>query len=62
MPIDLYDYLPPERAKAIRAWLNTPLNDCCICGDPVYPTDSRQLDPAEPNEDKAELVHVKCLR
>jgi hypothetical protein len=59
MPIDLYSYLPPERAKAARVWLQTPLRDCCICGAPVYPTDPRCLDPGVP-EDAATVVHLSC--
>jgi len=60
MPIDLYDYLPPERAEATRTWLNTSLRDCCMCGAPVYPTDPRCLDPNAPNPDTATVVHLSC--
>jgi hypothetical protein len=59
MSIDLYAHMPPERAKAVEAWLNTPLYDCCICGAPVYPTDPRCLDPRVP-EDVATVVHLSC--
>ena len=56
-----YASLPPERAKAVDAWLSTPLGSCWLCGEPVYPTDSRQRDPKELDEGVAALVHLPCL-
>jgi hypothetical protein len=53
--------LPPERAKAVEAWLSTPGGTCRLCGEPVYPTDSRRRDPEEPDEDVVALVHWPCL-
>jgi hypothetical protein len=58
---DLHAYLPPDRAEAVDAWLRTPLGACRLCGASVYPTDSRQHDPLEPDEVVA-LVHLPCLR
>ncbi|MGN6373697.1 MAG: hypothetical protein ACTHM1_12060 [Solirubrobacteraceae bacterium] len=59
---DPYDFLPPERARAIRAWLAEPLTACRLCGRPVYRTESRQRDPAESDEEILALVHLACLR
>jgi hypothetical protein len=58
MAFDLDDFLPPERATAVDAWLKTPLRDCCICGDPIYPTDPRCLDP---DTDLPTLIHLSCV-
>ncbi len=60
MPDDPHAHLPPEHAKAVETWLNTPLRDCCICGDLVYPTDPRCLDPNAPSVDVAMVVHLSC--
>lgn len=59
---DAFDLLPPERARAIRLWLATPLAACGLCGRPVYRTDPRQRDPDEPDEEVVALVHLPCLR
>jgi hypothetical protein len=61
MPDDPYTCLPPERAKAVEAWLSTPGGTCRLCGQPVYPTDLRRRDPKEPDESVVALVHLPCL-
>lgn len=62
MPDDPYSHLPPERAEAVRKWLSTPVGTCRLCGQPVYPTDSRQRDPKEPDENVHAIVHLPCLQ
>ena len=56
-----YAALPPERAKAVKAWLRAPLGMCRFCGEPVHPTESRQRDPDEHDENVVAVVHLPCL-
>jgi hypothetical protein len=53
--------LPPDRAKAVEAWLSRPLSTCRFCGQAVYPTDPRARDPQEKDEDAATLLHLPCF-
>jgi hypothetical protein len=50
-----------RRARAVEAWLSTPIGICRICETPVYPTDSRQRDPQETDESDTALLHLPCL-
>jgi hypothetical protein len=34
---------------------------CRFCGEPVYPTESRQRDPKESDESVVAVVHLPCL-
>jgi hypothetical protein len=61
MPLDPdFTSLPPERAKAVEAWLSRPVGTCRFCGKPIYPTDPRARDPEEKDEDAATLLHLPC--
>ena len=61
VPDDPYASLPPDRAAAVRAWLSTPVGTCRVCGELVYPTDSRQRDPQQSNESIKAPLHLSCL-
>jgi len=53
--------LPADRARAEETWLSTALGTCRVCGELVYPTDSRQRDPHEADERVKALLHLPCL-
>jgi hypothetical protein len=53
---DPLDLIPAARRAAVREWLATPLADCGICGDPVFPTSSRAIDG-----NSLALGHFDCL-
>ena len=56
-----YASLPPERARAVDAWLRAPLGSCRFCGESVHPTESRRRDPKQRDESVVALVHLPCL-
>jgi hypothetical protein len=53
---DPLDLIPAARRAAVREWLATPLADCGICGDPVFPTSPRAIDG-----NSLALGHFDCL-
>ena len=55
-----FSSLPPERARAVEAWLLRPVGTCRVCGQPIYPTDPRARDPEEKDEDVVALLHLPC--
>ena len=55
--LDPLDLIPGDRRAAVREWLTTPLADCGICGDPVFPTSPRAIDG-----NTLELGHLDCLK
>ncbi len=59
---DVLRSLQPHRARAVQAWLSTPIGTCRICGEFVYPTDSRQRDPKEADDSVKAILHLPCLR
>jgi hypothetical protein len=52
--------LPPDRAKAVEAWLSRGVGACRFCEEPIFPTDPRARDPKAKDDDAAALLHLGC--
>ena len=52
---------PLDPSNSVARWLATPSRNCHLCGQPIYPTDPRALDPDMPDRERAPLVHLECL-